>query len=187
MFFRLPHRVGGIFVILLKKAQALNRKIERNLIAKWEQVTGYKFQRKEYCVNLFYAGANGPSFNNLSLDKNTAFYNIDEGNMLDMISHEWGIHVLLPHLRTLKWQFEREIPRITDNPRIYGNVSYMAFESLAAFYNRKVLGRNASDVDTSNDYQRFFAIYNRLYQDKLDPVKMYELGVKEYIREYTAL
>ena len=63
----------------------------------------------------------------------------------------------------------------------------MASESLAAFYNRKVLGRNASDVDTSNDYQRFFAIYNRLYQDKLDPEKMYELGVKEYIREYTAL
>ena len=73
LFFRLPHRSWWYFCNSLKKAQALNRKIERNLISKWEQVTGYKFQRKEYCVNLFYAGAHGPSFNNLSLDKNTAF------------------------------------------------------------------------------------------------------------------
>ncbi len=72
-----------------------------------------------------------------------------------MISHEVGIHILLSHLDHLIRQFEREIPRITDNPRIYGNVSYMAFESLAAFYNKKVLERYTMDVQSSNDLHYF--------------------------------
>lgn len=170
--------------ILTKKSHALNKRIASDLISKWEQVTGYGFKGDEYRVILFYAGDNGPSFNNLSLDKNTAFYNLEEGYMLDMISHEVGIHILKPYLSHLISRFEREIPRINDDPRIYGNVSYMAFESLAAFYNRKVLERVTMDAFSSNDYYKFRDIYNRLYHENMEPVEIYEEGVKEYINLY---
>src|SRR5690554_2813482 len=123
---------------LLKKSQELNEKIEDGLVEKWESVTGYKFKKDKYCVVLFYAGADGPSFNNLSFDKNTAYYGLDEQYMLDMISHELGIHILVPHLWDLVEKYRKEIPRIND-PNISGNVSYMALESLASFYNKKVL------------------------------------------------
>lgn len=166
---------------LLKRSQELNKKIENNIIEKWEQVTGYKFKKDEYCVILFYAGANGPSFNNLSLKKNTAFYDYNEGYMLDMISHELGIHILLPYLSKTINKFERDIPKI-NNPKIYGNVSYMAFESLASFYNMKVLNRNTRDIHPTNDYNKFSSIYSKLYNANLDPLTIYEKGVKEYIK-----
>ena len=51
-----------------------------------------------------------------------------------------SIHILLPHLGELFNKYQQEISRI-DIPDVYGNVAYNAFESLAHFYNRKVLNR----------------------------------------------
>lgn len=167
---------------LLKKSQELNKKIEKNLILKWEKITGYKFKKDAYCILLFYAGANGPSFNNLSLDKNTAFYNYNEKYMLDMISHELGIHILLPYLSKAINKFERNISRI-NNPEIYGNVSYIALESLATFYNMEVFNRETMDIHSSNDYNKFSSIYSELYHINLDPLSIYEKGVEEYIKD----
>jgi len=170
--------------VLLKKSRELNKKIEDDLIKKWERVTGSGFKKDEYYLVLFYAGANGPSFNNLSLDKNTAFYDYDEGYMLDMLSHELGVHILLPDLKKSISKYEREIPRI-DDPDIYGNVSYMAFESLASFYNMKVLNRDTRDIDSFIDFKKFFNIYSKLYQLNKEPLRLYNDGIKEYINEKT--
>lgn len=165
---------------LLKKSQELNEKIEDGLVEKWESVTGYKFKKDKYCVVLFYAGADGPSFNNLSLDKNTAYYGLDEQYMLDMISHELGIHILLPHLWDLVEKYRKEIPRI-NVPNIYGNISYMALESLASFYNKKVLPGETMDTFSHLDFDKFYNIYSQLYAANLEPRNMYKEGVKRYL------
>lgn len=169
-----------IWPILSEKSQQLNEKIENGLIERWETVTGYKFLKDRYYVVLFYAGKQGPSWNNLSFDKNSVFYNDEEECMLDMISHELGIHVLLPHLGELFNKYQQEISRI-DVPDVYGNVAYNAFESLATFYNRKVLNRGTHDFYEGHDMDKFLAIYSELYDDNLDPLNMYNEGVKRYL------
>ena len=44
----------------------------KEYIGKWEDCTGCKIEGAQYQIILFYAGENAPSWNNLSLDINTA-------------------------------------------------------------------------------------------------------------------
>ncbi len=155
-----------------------------NLLPAWERVTGYDFGNHSYCVSLFYAGKKGPSFNDTGLYKNTAYYGMERARFLDMISHEVGIHVLMPHLSALLDKSGKEIPKI-DDPYIYGNVSYMAFESMAAYYNRKVLGRDALDLYCSNDPLAFLEIYGQLDGSGSTPEDVFRNGVEAYVARWT--
>jgi hypothetical protein len=171
--------------ILEAKARGLNALIEPlNLIPAWEKAAGYDFGSEGYCVSLYYAGQRGPSFNDTGLHKNTAYYGMEEARFLDMISHEVGIHVLMPRLEGLLGRFRSEIPKI-ESPWIYGNVGYMAFESLAAYYNRKVLGRAALDVYCPNDPLAFLEIYGKLDGPQASPEDLLRDGVREYVARWT--
>ncbi|MFW6029204.1 MAG: hypothetical protein ACOCRO_03000, partial [Halanaerobiales bacterium] len=117
---------------------------------------------------------------NLSLEKNTVFYDHDQDIMLDMFSHELGIHVLLPVLYKLMSKYEENLPRI-NKPDIYGLVSYTAFETLATFLNRKVLKRETFDVSSRNDFSTFNEIYTELYSEGMNPVEMYENAIERYM------
>ncbi|MDI9412047.1 MAG: hypothetical protein GX973_07855 [Firmicutes bacterium] len=166
--------------IFMHRAEALNTQIQPNLINRWEEITGYKFEPGKYKVVLFFAGADGPSWNNVALHKNTAFYNHDAKHMLTMLSHEIGIHTLLPHFRETISDFEDKLPDITAE-NLYGNVSYMAFESLAAFYNEKILKKAQSTGQASNDYPLFKDIYDALYHPKRQPLDLYVKGIRLYL------
>jgi hypothetical protein len=171
--------------ILAKKSCEINQQLLKlDIIPSWEKLTGYSLGDNSYCISLFYAGRYGPSFNDTSSTKNTAFYDLDQKHFIDMISHEVGIHILFTHINKLVFQYQQEIPKI-ENPYIYGNVSYMASESLAAFYNQKVLKRNAYDVYCINDPLAFAEIYERLYNQGLPPDEIYRQGVLEYISHWT--
>ncbi len=166
--------------ILVERSESLNHRLQPNLIGKWEDCTGCKFEGAQYQIILFYAGENAPSWNNLSLDKNTAFYNLRTDYMIAMISHELGIHILRPYLKETILQDEKNIPKI-DQPGIYGNVSYMASESLAAFYNERLSDGKLSTGCKSNDYSIFKQIFESLYYPNMQPLDLYMQGVNRYL------
>jgi len=171
--------------VLEERARSLDAKLEPlGLVPAWETVTGYDFSDGGYHVSLYYAGRQGPSFNDTGLHKNTAYYGTDEAWFLDMISHEVGIHVMMPRLQPLLDRVRREIPRLTA-PHVYGNVGYMAFESLAAYYNRKVLGRAGLDVHCPNDPSAFLEIFGKLDGPGASPGDLFQKGVAEYVANWT--
>ncbi len=171
--------------ILEERARVLNERLSPlDLIPSWEKATGYGFGDGGYCVSLFYAGKNGPSFNNTGLHKNTVYFGMEEARLLDMISHEVGIRVMMPRLQRLLQEFRRDVPKI-ESPHIYGNVGYMAFESLAAYYNRRVLGRAGSDIYCPNDPLAFLEIFGKLDGPGVSPENLFREGVREYIAGWT--
>lgn len=99
----------NIHPVLIRCSQVLNQMMEPNLIEHWEECTGLQFEKEHYKIILYFAGQHGPSWNNLSLGKNSAFYNQDKEDMVAMASHEIGIHILLPHLQETIQDYERTI------------------------------------------------------------------------------
>lgn len=166
--------------ILIKRSELLNPRIKPGLIEKWEECTGVEFEKEQYKVVLYFAGKHGPSWNNLSIDKNSAFYNHNQEEMVAMISHEIGIHLLLPYLQKKIQYFENTLPRI-NKPGIYGLISYMGFESLVAFYNERILGTEFSTGRDANDYPLFQAIFNDLAREDMSPLDMYTQGIERYV------
>lgn len=68
---------------LKKRSNELNEELLGfPYIDKWEEVTGYDFGDNDYYVAHFYAGKNGPSWNNVSLYKNTAYFNSNKDFIL---------------------------------------------------------------------------------------------------------
>lgn len=166
---------------LTERVKSLNQQIPPDLVEKWESLLGYEFKEEEYRVVLFFAGAHGPSWNNLSLSKNTAFYNHDEEFMIPMTSHELGVHILLPYLEETVSLYERVIPTL-DLPGIYGRVSYTAFESLAAFYNERLSAGKFKTGFASNDYPTYKGIFERIYNPHIEPLELYVQSVDCYLQ-----
>lgn len=160
---------------LKKKSEELNKYLsDFPYIDKWEEVTGYKFGDNDYYVALFYAGKDGPSWNNVSLYKNTAFFDSNKEFMLDMLSHELGIHIMISDIR-------REIEKF-ESQGVSHNVLYNALEMLATFYNEKVQDRPGNDVNYEYNKQ-FFKIYSNLYEEgTTKPIELFIKGVSEYIK-----
>lgn len=164
--------------ILESQAQAYNEMLKgQDYISAWEEVTDCSYGDNSYYIALYYAGRNGPSFNNVSLYKNTAYYNPDaQEHMIDMFSHELGIHVFMNDVRKVQARFYKdELP---------GDVIYIANETLATFYHSKILGKQGKDSLNLCDYG-FYNIYKKLYEEGVTkPSKLMKQGMKRYIKQY---
>lgn len=160
---------------LKKRSDELNEELlEFPYIDRWEEVTGYDFGDNDYYVALFYAGKNGPTWNNVSLYKNTAFSDPNKEYMLDMFSHELGIHIMISEILSEIDKFKAKgVPH---------KVIYNGFELLATFYNQKV--RNKSGNDTYyEDSKKFLDIYSKLYESGIrKPKTLFVEGVNEYLK-----
>ena len=144
--------------VLIKRCSDLNNKLEDiNYISKWQKITGYKYLYKTYYVYLYYAGKNGPSWNDICLNKNTAYFNHKTKYMLDMISHEVGVHILISDL----WQV---INKLKNKGHSHSAV-YYAFEMLATYYNSCVLNRLGNDV-YNEKCQQLIDFYNTINRNK---------------------
>jgi hypothetical protein len=88
---------------------------------------------------------------------------------MDMFSHELGVHMILPHISEVKNQFfKNDVPP---------EVIYKAGETLATFYNEKVLNR----LEKNDSDKQFMRIYSRLFQEGINnPRELYEKGIMEY-------
>ncbi len=70
-------------------------------------------------------------------DENSTYFNHDTQEMIAMSSHELGVHLLLTCLQDKVQESEISFPKV-GRLGIYGLVSYMALESLVAFYNELI-------------------------------------------------
>lgn len=159
---------------LAKKALKFNRELVKfNYISSWEKATGLSYKKSSLPFHLFYAGINGPSFNNLGHFENSMHYSGDILYNLDMISHEFGVLLMIPTIKEAQLRLQEE-----DVPQ---EVTYLALESLAHFYNSMVLDRIT--LDYSDD--KFVTIYEQLYSEGYHiPLELYTEGIQQYISKH---
>ena len=116
-----------------RRAKHLNKLFTgKKITASWEKLIGLKFNER-YRIFLCYSSDKGPDANSLSYDKNVFFYNSPDNRMVDFISHEVGTHLLFPYFDSLA-----SVQKVA--ARNFSGY-YSAVESLAMFYNTRVLGK----------------------------------------------
>ncbi len=158
----------------------INNKLKNNLIEQWEKLLKIPAPMKKYCLCLFYAGAQGPSFNNVSYEKNLIYYKHEMKFLMDMVSHEIGIHFMLNKLMPLIIDYRNEYGAVEIEGKIK-DVPYLAFEALAHYYNGKILKRDTLDIFSDSETELFVDIYKGIDKKDIDLEDMYERGIQGYL------
>lgn len=170
---------------LKNRKKYLNSLIKNeDIINKWQDETGYTWNKGDYTYLLFRAGKNGPSFNNLSENTNSLYYNIDEKYIIDMFSHEFGIFLMYDSVMPLAQKYKEIYPDYKSEYTI-GRPYWMAYEMLSIFFNIKIHSKKTMDYYTFThaDPIAFMEIYSSLYDQGItNPKEMYEKGVNEYMK-----
>ncbi len=149
----------GIKPELEEKAKNLNRYFkDKNLIHKWEKITGLKFESNKFEVILCYSNKNGPDANSLSYSKVIFYYAKPKKWMKDFISHEVGTHILIRVLREFSPKSREEWKRL-----------FFAYEVLSMFYNKKVLRKKLIYSLSNFEEKKFLSLYNRIYHKNSSP------------------
>lgn len=162
-----------------------NSIIDKNILVKWQKVTNYTWNKGDYIFLLFRAGKNGPSFNNLSENINSCYYNIDEKYIVDMFSHEFGIFLMFDSIMPLTEKYKIKYPEYKNEYTI-GRVDWMAFEMLSVFFNMKINDKKTMDYYTfkHSDPVAFMEIYSKLYEKGItNPKDLYCKGIEEYMKQ----
>lgn len=170
---------------LISRSEYLNNAVsKKNIVADWEEVTGYDWPLANKTYLLFRAGRMGPSFNNLSANVNTLYYQLDDDYTLDMFGHEFGIFLMFDSIMPIFHDFGNVYPQYESQTNV-GRVNWMAFEMLATFFNCKISGHKTLDYYNfgNSDPIAFMAIYEKLYRNGItNPKDLYEQGVNEYMK-----
>lgn len=158
----------------------------KDVINKWQNMTNYKWDKGDYIYLLFRAGKRGPSFNNLSENINSCYYNIDEKYIVDMFSHEFGIFLMYDEIIPLTKKYKKKYPDYK-NEFTLSRPYWMAYEMLAVFFNIKINNKKTMDyyVFKEADPIAFMEIYTNLYEEGItDPEELYKRGIDEYMDAY---
>lgn len=129
---------------------------DKDLISKWEILTGKKFKFNNYYIVLCSAAKNGPDANSLGYDRNVFYHDKLFDHMTQSISHEVGTHILVD-----------EFKEIISMNKFDLNVLYWAYENLAKFYNTIILKNKNLKYDMPHD-KEYLKIYNELYNKNRD-------------------
>lgn len=164
----------------------LRQKMAENSIVKdWERVTGYTWNKGDYHWLLYYAGAKGPSYNNLNENTNTIYYNQYLDYQLAMFSHEFGIFLMQDSIDSIVEEM-KVYTRSLDSKKDLTFVPWSAFESLACWYNCKIAGKETEDYRNFNnaDVKTFCQVFNRLSTMGITaPTELYRKGTMEYLKQ----
>jgi hypothetical protein len=137
---------------------------DSDIIQRWEQFTELRFGG-DYTIVLCHANGRGPDANTLSFDRNVFYYGSDDRHLVEFVSHEVGTHLLhgpLIAAADLADATEAEFLR-----------RYAAFEVLAMFYNRLILGRDELVYDLPQfDADRLLAIYAEHHAPGVSPATL---------------
>ena len=167
-----------------ERQQLLTQKMHGNSFVKdWERVTGYTWQRGDYHWLLYRAGQKGPSYNNLNDSTNTVYYNQDLDYQLAMLSHEFGIFLMMDSIDSI-YDEMKEYIRQLDSERDLTYVPWSAFESLSCWYNCKIAGKETADYFSFGeaDVQTFCSIYDSLSSEGITrPTELYRKGIDLYL------
>jgi hypothetical protein len=134
----------------------------RDFIAEWEQMLGLGFAGQRYEIVLCYANKNGPDYNSLGYCGNLCYYDKLYERTWQFVSHEIGTHLMIDTLL-----------KLSKEPGINFRKLYAAFETLAMFCNRRLLGVTALAYDIPQfDDRRHLELYSRIYTDQMTPEQM---------------
>jgi hypothetical protein len=101
-----------------------------DIIGQWEVQSGTTFKRDAFCAVLCSAIANGPNANSFAYDRVVFYHHTPRPKLLDLIVHEVGTHILIEPFKAM-WT--------PDSP--HRQNLYHAYECLASFMARRILGR----------------------------------------------
>lgn len=163
---------------LISKREKLIKEIdEYNLIEKWQEATGKSFKYSVYQIVLCSANESGANAVSVAYERNHFYYepNTKINHLVEYISHEVGTHLLFDTFK-----------KVMSSGKYEYSLVYKAYESLAAFYNNKIIFSNRDLSVDFDDYDEvhFFEIYNQIHKNTPD-ISLEELlvkGIEEYSR-----
>jgi len=172
---------------LQERINTLNGLLKGNtIIPDWENETGLKWTHGDYTFLLHRAGAHGPSYNNLSINTNSLYYNQDTEYTLSMFSHEFGIFLLSDDIME-EFGNMNALCSLSKSSRDLTYVPWSALESLSCWYGSKIAGKKTLDYYNFQeaDAEGFFEIYDSLYDEGVtSATQLYKKAVKRYIRPF---
>ena len=104
---------------------------DTDVIEQWEAQTRITFKRDSFHPVLCSAIANGPNANSFAYDRVVFYHHTPRPKLLDLIVHEVGTHILIEPFKAM-W--------MPDSP--HRQDLYHAYECLASFMARRILGRS---------------------------------------------
>lgn len=140
----------------------------RDFIAEWEQMLGLGFAARQYEIVLCYANKNGPDYNSIGYCGNLCYYDKPFDRTWQFVSHEVGTHLMIDTLL-----------KLAKEPNVNFRKLYAAFETLAMFFNRRLLGvaELAYNIPQFDD-RRHLELYSRIYNDQMSPEQMIRAALK---------
>lgn len=148
----------------------------QDYIALWENHLKLCFRAPVYEIVVCFANKGGPDYNSLGYNGNLIFYDKPFDRTWQLISHEIGTHLLIDSVLTLSNDEKY------DWPKLYG-----AYEVMAMFYNRRVLGLQTLAYDLNGfDQKRLLPFYERASCTETPPVELLRQAADWFCRAATA-
>jgi hypothetical protein len=154
---------------LESRARQLQEHFDRtDYIAAWENLLGLTFASPQYEMVVCFANKTGPDFNSLGYSGNLCYYDKPFDKTWQFVSHEIGTHLMIDSLF-----------RLSAEPGIDFRKLYAAFETLAMFFNRRLLkvDQLAYQIPQFDD-TRHLELYDRIYRDGISPDQMLRMALE---------
>jgi hypothetical protein len=142
---------------------------EGNFIRRWEEFTGFVFKSPIYEISLSTSLGAVSNAVSAGYGRNNFYYFGDTESFLVFISHEVGTHILIRLMDYMEELSEK-----------YGFTHlYWAYETLAAYYNKKIAGKMHIDV---YDSETFFIIYREIEENYpgINALELLKMGLEKY-------
>lgn len=153
---------------------------DKEVITRWETLTGMTFKFANYNIVLCSAIKGGPNANSLGYERNVFHHDKPFDYMTRFISHEVGTHIMIDVYREI---YYREV----ENLKTFNmGVLYGAYESLAKFYNTMVF-KNINIVYNMPHYhdKEYLEIYYDIYNKSPDitPKDLLVKGINTFLKK----
>jgi hypothetical protein len=153
---------------------------DREVITKWENLTGMTFKFANYNIVLCSAIKGGPNANSLGYERNVFHHDRPFDYMTQFISHEVGTHIMIDVYRDIYYT-EVEGLKAFDMGVLYG-----AYENLAKFYNTMIF----KDINMVYNMLHFHdKEYLEIFQDKynenpnITPKDLLVKGINTFLKK----
>lgn len=151
-------------------AKLIEHFADTHTIAAWEKMTGLEYERPAFYVELASAIKNGPNANSFAYDHVVFYHETPWDKLTHLVSHEIGTHLLIVIFREFQTSHD-----------VDAAVLYHAVESLAMFYNTRILETTQLAYNLEQyGGKEYLEFYDALYQRNplLTPREMLRKGME---------
>ena len=152
------------------RLQALNTQYQqKDYIATWERFLKMEWDGPRYEMVVCYANKNGPDYNSLGYNANLIYYDKPFDRTWQFVSHEIGTHLLIDVYMDL-----------AESDRYDQRELYAAYECMAMFFNRMVLGLPKLAYDIPQfESERRLGVYASIYRGEMGPRELISTALGE--------